>query len=101
MEWLSTQPDTLTQPLYDADWNIIGEYRSVNRFAPSSSSTSYPVCIVDGCALTGPHEHDGTTYCGGAGHHGNTCDGSCIYCAQQAAANGTYSTSGHHGNGHH
>ena len=85
----------------------------------------YPVCTVDGCTLTGRHDHNGVTYCGGAGHHGSTCDGTCIHYAQQAAANGSTSTSGstnttgttgttnttshhseshssgHHGNGHH
>lgn len=78
----------------------------------SSAGTSYPVCHVSGCALEGHHDHNGVTYCGGADHHSDTCDGTCVYRTQQSAAGGSHHEEGytapqppasgsHHSDSHH
>lgn len=105
MEWLKTQPATRYVPLYDSEGNVIGQFGISNSEAgkaaaePASGTASCPVCTVEGCTIEGRHEHGGVTYCGGAAHQNrgeSTCDGSCLYCAQDGVNGG-----GHHGNGYH
>lgn len=105
MEWLETQPATRYVPLYDSEGNVIGQFAVGNSGAenaaaqPASGTASCPVCTAEGCTIEGRHEHGGVTYCGGAAHQNrgeSTCDGSCLYCAQDSVTGG-----GHHGNGHH
>ena len=105
MEWLKTQPATRYVPLYDSEGNVIGQFGISNSEAgkaaaePASGTAPCPVCTVEGCTIEGRHEHGGVTYCGGAAHQNrgeSTCDGSCLYCAQDSVTGG-----GHHGNGYH
>ena len=44
--------------------------------AASAVSTTYPVCEVEDCTITGRHTHDGTIYCG-YDHADGYCDGKC------------------------
>ena len=66
---------------------------------PVSASSARPVCDVEGCSIEGYHTHGGVGYCGGAAHHGETCDGSCVYQAQQNVASGHHQEQ-HHGSHH-
>ena len=44
--------------------------------ANTAANAVCSVCTVEGCAITGLHTHNSTTYCGYA-HAGGYCDGSC------------------------
>ncbi len=104
MEWQKTQPATHYVPLYDSEGNVIGQFAVSNSGAaePASGAASCPVCTAEGCVIEGRHEHGGVTYCGGAAHHSrgeSTCDGSCLYCAQDSVTGG-HREGSHHG-GHH
>ena len=104
MEWLKTQPAARYIPLYDKEGKVIGRFGVSNPEAgkaaePVSASSARPVCDVEGCSIEGYHTHGGVGYCGGAAHHGETCDGSCVYQAQQNVASGHHQEQ-HHGSHH-
>lgn len=89
------------------EWNISGSAAAVG-----SSKTRTAVCNLEGCALTGQHTHDGTTYyahyygdghtyheycnaenCSVAGYH----EHSGIYCFGSGANDGySYHSGGSH-----
>ena len=101
MEWLKTQPAARYIPLYDKEGKVIGRFggEKVGAAQVVSTSAGYPVCTLEGCTAEGYHTHGGVGYCGGAAHHGETCDGSCIYQAQQDVAGGHHQE--RHQGGHH
>ena len=106
MEWLETQPATRNIPLYDCEGNVIGQFGVSNPTGGSApqavvTAAGFPVCHVDGCTVVAQHTHDGVTYCGGEAHHGDTCDGSCIYQTAASTSSGSHHEESHHGSGHH
>ena len=77
LEWLETQPEVLTEPLYDSEENIIGEFRSANP-AKLSSASDDGKTISDYDVRLPAFDEDGNSVAADGGITGSTRYSLCL-----------------------